>query len=284
MHPAEEKLNEPGGLATRLFAMRKAAGLSGKELAARLGWALPKVSKIQHGRQRPTDREVIAWAAACGHPEQTDELLRLLAKVEMVYQEWKERLKRGGQAAVQRDIDQQTRAAQRIRSVQIAVIPGVLQTADYARHMLIMFRRILGKPMDDLDEALAERLVRGDVLTEPGHEWEFVITESVLRRRVGGPAVMIGQLDRLALMSSLQNVTLAILPDDAATEVFPFFPFLMLDDSVSMDLPSGEAKFSADDTPIYEVIADAALAASLTGDAARQRIAEHAAWWQRQPA
>src|SRR6185437_14379074 len=64
LQPTREWLNRPGGLAERLQRMRKAAGLTGDQLAVRLGWTRAKVPKIENGRQMPTEADIKAWAEA----------------------------------------------------------------------------------------------------------------------------------------------------------------------------------------------------------------------------
>src|SRR6266704_656331 len=65
LQPTGEWLNQPGGLAERLQRMRKAAGLTGDQLAARLGWkSRSKIPKLENGRQMPTEDEIRAWADA----------------------------------------------------------------------------------------------------------------------------------------------------------------------------------------------------------------------------
>ena len=62
MHPADARLTRPGGLAERLFRMRKSAGLTGDTLAAELGWGektgRTKVSKIENGKQVPSADDI----------------------------------------------------------------------------------------------------------------------------------------------------------------------------------------------------------------------------------
>lgn len=113
--------------------MRQAAGLTGEELAAALGWVRSKISKIENGRQVPSREDITAWAGACGHPEVIPELLDMLTEVRTVHTRWRRRLRDGGQSSVQQDIDTLTRAAARIRNAEVTVIPGLLQTAGHAR-------------------------------------------------------------------------------------------------------------------------------------------------------
>ncbi|MBY8886672.1 helix-turn-helix transcriptional regulator [Streptomyces sp. PTM05] len=84
------------------------------------------------------------------------------------------------------------RAATSIRSFEGQVIPGLLQTEGYARAVLSVVRP------DNLDDLVAARMTRQDILTREDRPrtW-FVIDEYVLERRIGGPAVMRAQLERL---------------------------------------------------------------------------------------
>ena len=181
MHPTDKALNKPGGLAERLYRLRKSAGLTGDQLAGRLGWekaGRTKVSKIENGKQIPAAEVIEAWAAACGHPEAARELLDLRADVEAVHHSWRGRL-RGGHAAVQDDYDRRTRAAKRIRSSAPVIIPGFLQTAGYARAIMTHVADLWGT--NDIDAAVEARMRRQEVLYDQSKTFEFVITEAALR-------------------------------------------------------------------------------------------------------
>jgi Domain of unknown function (DUF5753)/Helix-turn-helix domain len=102
-------------------------------------------------------------------------------------------------------------AADLIRAYQPQFVPGLLQTEDYARALTVV-----GFPdaaPDETERRVALRLTRQHLLTrpEPPRLWA-VLDETVLRRRVGGPDVMRGQLTRLIEATSLPNVTLQVLP------------------------------------------------------------------------
>jgi transcriptional regulator with XRE-family HTH domain len=82
-------------LGNRLRELRRRAGCSGKEFAEALSWAGSKVSKIEHGRQSPTDRDIRAWAVAARTGDQTESLLAALRHVELQHAEWQRLLKAG---------------------------------------------------------------------------------------------------------------------------------------------------------------------------------------------
>lgn len=273
MHPADERLNKPGGLAERLFRMRKNARLTGGQLAEAVGWGekngRTKVSKIENGKQVPTPDDIVAWAQAAGHPEETPELLDLLADVQTVHTRWRRRL-RGGHAAIQEDIDRRTQAAKRIRNAEVAMIPGLLQTAGYARAVITAVSAVYGTR--DIDAAVQARMGRQAVLYDQSKTFEFVITEAALRLLPGSPQMMAGQLDRLMSMD-LPNVTLGIIPFGTELHVMPFNGFLLLDDNLTVETWSGKDDDPAgDEAAVHQRIFDLLMEEALTGEEARRLI------------
>jgi transcriptional regulator with XRE-family HTH domain len=71
-------------LGKRLRELRQQAGLSGKELAESLSWVGSKVSKIENGKQTPTDQDIRAWAAMTHVEDQTESLLAALHNLELL--------------------------------------------------------------------------------------------------------------------------------------------------------------------------------------------------------
>lgn len=271
MHPAERLT-----LAERLFRLRKdAAGLTGDQLAAQLGWGATgrtKVSKIENGRQVPTPEEIQAWALAAGHPEAADELLELLDDMKMTHTRWRWRLKNAGsQAAIQQDFDARTRAATRVRWAELTLIPGLLQTSPYARSVVTQAAALY--PEDpDIDAAVQARMARQDVLYDQSKTFEFVITEAALRMLPCPPQVMLGQLDRL-LSLGLDNVALGIIPFGQA-QFIPLNGFYLLDDDLTIERWGGKTEDHAgEQTALYHRIFDTLMDEALIGEDARRLIA-----------
>jgi DNA-binding XRE family transcriptional regulator len=102
-------------------------------------------------------------------------------------------------------------AAALIRTYEGQFVPGLLQTDDYMRAV------VRGAHLDESSEEVGRRvrlrMARQTVLTRdhPPRVWA-VVDEAALRRPVGGPEVMRGQLERLVDASKLPNVTLQVLP------------------------------------------------------------------------
>ncbi|ONI81901.1 hypothetical protein ALI22I_37570 [Saccharothrix sp. ALI-22-I] len=102
--------------------------------------------------------------------------------------------------------------AVRERTLDSALVPGLLQTAGYAEALArAARRRIVGDSWDS--QAAAERSDRQGALTrENPIEYHALIDEAALRRLVGGADVMREQLDHLVAMTKRPNVTIQVLP------------------------------------------------------------------------
>lgn len=97
-----------------------------------------------------------------------------------------------------------------IRWWEPMLIPGLLQTEDYARAVLSSWRRDTG---DEVDAKLAIRLGRQSVLACA--DFRVLIDESVLHRCIGAPEVMARQLEHLLVMGARSNVTIQVVPGAA---------------------------------------------------------------------
>lgn len=109
-------------------------------------------------------------------------------------------------------------------SVQTTVVPGLLQTEEYAREVLRAAHHIA-----DPEEMVASRLDRQQVLFKEDPPMLVVLLqESVLRHNVGGPKVMADQLDHLARMAvEHENIILHIIPDRARACAIMIAPFVI---------------------------------------------------------
>jgi transcriptional regulator with XRE-family HTH domain len=104
--------------------------------------------------------------------------------------------------------------ATQIRSFECQLVPGLLQTVDYAR--AVLGARAISSTPDVLDEAIAARLSRQAILGKsPAPLCWFVLDEAVLRRRVGGQATMRAQLAHFLEVTTLPNVFVQVVPFDA---------------------------------------------------------------------
>jgi transcriptional regulator with XRE-family HTH domain len=207
-------------LGTELRLLRDLKGVGGRELARRIGISQSKVSRIELGAALPSEAEVTAWAEAVGAPQETGRLLEKLtdaARTEV--ESWREALL-GRPHHLQDDISEIEKAAWRTRGFQPCLVPGLLQTPDYAQRVLTAFKEDI--PQLDVAAAVAGRMNRQLILYEEGKEFEFLITEGALRLRPGSPNLLLAQLDRIAQLSTKSNVSIGIIPllENPATTLY----------------------------------------------------------------
>ncbi|MFM9443951.1 helix-turn-helix transcriptional regulator [Streptomyces acidiscabies] len=118
-------------------------------------------------------------------------------------------------------------AAALIRQYEPHFVPGLLQTEDYARGVLVSGAIARTRP-EDIDRLVALRMRRQELLTRPDAPRIWVVMdETVLRRPVGGPEVMRAQIDRLLDAAKLPNVVLQIAPFASGPHPGTYGPFVL---------------------------------------------------------
>jgi transcriptional regulator with XRE-family HTH domain len=258
----------------RLRRLREDAGFNGKQFAAHLGWAPSKVSRIEHGKQTATGEDVTAWAAVVGAaPELVEDLLAELRNVRFEYIAWSRQL-RAGYTPRQRASVGLEGAATTIRAFEADVVPGLLQTADYARHLLsrlVAFRKL----PDDVERGVRARMRRQEVLYDPGKDLRFLLTEAALRYQPCPLPALRGQLDRLLAVGGLDTVQLAVIPFSTELPVVPSHGFWIFDDDlVLVETLSAELTLrDTEDIDLYTRYFDLVWGISLRDEDARQFIA-----------
>ncbi|TDU01668.1 helix-turn-helix protein [Streptomyces sp. 846.5] len=260
-------------LGARLREMRAEAGLSGRDLAARLGWPQSRISKLETGRQTATAADLEAWAKGTGHPGDAGELKGRLLALETSIRSWKRTLA-GGHRAVQEANVVQEQQAERIRLFESAIIPGLFQISDYARAVLTDVSERHGSPRD-VDAGVQARLKRQEILYQPGHHVEALIWEPALMTVRCSIDAMTAQLDRLIGFMDLSSVTLGIVPLGVRTPFSPKGGFWIIDDVlVVADTWSAEMWLDApDDLALYRTIFQQLADAAVYGRAAQRLIA-----------
>ena len=269
-------------LGARFRQLRKQAGLTGKQLAERLGWSQPKVSRIERGQRTPSEEDLLAFARVVGAPaEVADELLARVRTIHSVYAAWRLQL-RGGITAGQRDALELEASARLVRAFEPWVIPGMLQTGDYARKLFADVVSLYGVP-DDVEEAVRVRLRRQQLLYRPGKRFQFLIGEPALRYQFCPPAVMRAQLDLVRALSNLDAVEVSILPIGAEIPFMPIHSFWIYDhelvtvETVSTELPVRDRR----EVALYAQAFERLKAAARGGEAARALLTQLIEHWRR---
>jgi transcriptional regulator with XRE-family HTH domain len=232
MSEQAEQADEPRVQRQRLGAelrrLRTLAGLSGREVGRRTGISHPNVSRIENGGKVPSLPEVKAWARAVGLPD--GDLARLTGMTEAALNEvttYRDRL-RTGLPAMQQNVRELEATTRVLRNFSGVVVPGLLQTADYARHVLEL--SFLETP-DGLEDAVAGRLARQSIIADPTRQFEFIITEAALRWRPTGlePGVLAAQYDRIQVVASLTNVAIGVVRTGTPMKTVPWCGFVLYD-------------------------------------------------------
>jgi transcriptional regulator with XRE-family HTH domain len=262
-------------LGNELRRLRKLAGISGRDMARRIGASQSHVSRVESGQVVPTMPQVDAWVAASGVSEDVHAVLAGLTEAALnEVDAWRTQFD-AGLPSMQQDVRAMEAAAGLVTYFQPSLVPGLLQTAEYARRT---FEVTDVKGWGDYSAAVAARIERQQALYQPGKRFEFLITEAALRLRMGPPHVMRGQADRIINVMSLDTVEVGIVPLDADASVIPWVGFNLYDELaddqpafVTIELP--HAWLTASDpaaVDIYRQQLAAIRSGALRGDDARQ--------------
>lgn len=214
-------------LATDLQRLRRAAGLSGYELARRLGISQSKVSKIEHAHAAISVAEVEAWGRVTS--AKSEQIVRLAERAERALSEavnWRGAM-REGLPRLQEEVASLEAVSATVRSYHPVLVPGLLQTAEYARR-IYEAGQVEDRP--DIAAAVAARIERQAVLYQQAHRFEFVVPEVALRWRIAPPGVYLAQLDRISSVATLPNVEVGILPLTAEIPVWHSHGFTLFEE------------------------------------------------------
>jgi transcriptional regulator with XRE-family HTH domain len=213
------------------------AGLTGRELAAATGWHFTRISKLEHGVQVPTDQDIRTWCAACRAEDQAADLITQSRAVSSMYIEWRRRTRAGMKQLMLSTVPLYERT-RRFRIYELNVIPGLFQTADYARAMLAVWIEFL-EAHDDLDAAVAAKMERQSVIYDGTKTFAVLLEEASLRTWSGNAETMLAQLDRLLSVMTLPNVSLGILPAMIERQAVGSAGFWIFDETtVALETPT----------------------------------------------
>ncbi|HEX9536656.1 MAG TPA: helix-turn-helix transcriptional regulator [Streptosporangiaceae bacterium] len=213
------------GLALR--GLRLDAGLTGQQLAGQAGLSQSTVSRIELGQATPSLADIDGWARVTGASAQQARELRTLAEAAAVETISWSKATRRGLPQLQQDVRELEATSATILNFQPTIVPGLLQTAGYAR-ALVASGYPGGRP--DVAAAVTARLDRQAILYDDARHLEFVIAEAALRWRLGPPQLMLAQLDRVASVATLPSVTIGIIPQAAEVAAWHIHGFALLDD------------------------------------------------------
>ncbi|WP_427168844.1 helix-turn-helix domain-containing protein (plasmid) [Streptomyces sp. C1-1] len=229
-------------LGARLRGFRKDAGfVSGRAFARATSWQESKVSRIENGKQRPSEDDIRVWCETTGQGDQLGDLVAIVRHVDELWLEWRRQLQTGVEKRQHKAIPVYAKTKV-FRIWHPTLIWGTLQTAEYAAEVFRQGVSYYEIP-NDTEAAVAKRLERQQYLYQGDRIFNVLLGEQALYTNFGGPEVMKGQLDRLLAVMRLPRLSLGIVPRAARTSIWPGNAFSMFDDRLVL-VETYSAEFS----------------------------------------
>jgi transcriptional regulator with XRE-family HTH domain len=206
-------------LAAELRRLRDRAGLTGEQVASELGWSVSKVSRLEHGRISFKSEEVESLLTLYDvPPEQRAELLSLARETRR--KSWLETESASLPSRFATHVSMEAEA-RIIWNWEPYVVPGLLQTEDYARSIFEAWRTVVTMSPAEIQRRVDIRLARQERLTrDPPLTLCAVLDESVLTRQISDAGVMRGQLEHLLAYAQEPGIEVRVLALDADHPVF----------------------------------------------------------------
>ncbi|MET9658974.1 helix-turn-helix transcriptional regulator [Streptomyces sp. NPDC006510] len=190
----------------RLRSSREERGWKQEDLAGHMGYSSTHISAVETGRKLPTLRFSRSADRALGTGDTPNTFER----------QWREIRHGSLLEGFPEYVGHESRAAE-IRLYEVGVIPGLLQTPEYATVLAQSAVKRGAITSDQAEERISLVAERQAALVRTHPPLILVVLdESCIRRPVGGPAVMDAQLARLVEFAELPNTVLQIAPFDMA--------------------------------------------------------------------
>jgi transcriptional regulator with XRE-family HTH domain len=213
-------------LGAELRRLREAAGLSLEDVAGHMECHKATISRLELGRSgaRPRDLRAILALYGVTDPETVGAYLEMSnnGRHPGWWQAFKDTLPPAYSDFIALEAE-----SDYIRAFQPALVPGLLQTPEYARAVTRANPSIIGEEL--LDRFVKVRTERQALLDgdNPVRFWG-IIGEATLRTPIGGPEVMAAQLEHLIELSRRPNIDLQVLPFSAGEHAGLSGPFLLM--------------------------------------------------------
>jgi transcriptional regulator with XRE-family HTH domain len=268
-------------LGDQLRLFRESAGLSGKMLAEQLSWQPSKISRIENARQAVTDSDLVSLCDVFGATDdQADELRNELRAIRVEEARWNRQL-RVGHREIQDRVSEIEQVAQSIDVFSLTLVPGLLQTAEYARNVFVSLAE-LHDSLPDTDAAVRARMERQQILYTDDKRIALLMTEYGLRNPIAPAPVMRAQVDRLIALQGLPSVRFGILPIARTIPAAVAHSFTIKDDLVAVELLNTEITTrEATDLALYRNYLAKLWDVAAEGDTARALLLEVSASYQR---
>jgi transcriptional regulator with XRE-family HTH domain len=193
----------------QLRRTRERAGLTIEQAATLLGYSSSKVSRIETGRIGVTPGDLREMFVLYGGSEEQLDFL-----IQIIHEDQQQRWWQAYRDVFESPYATYEAAAASIDSYAGLLVPGLLQTSDYAGAVLRALRPQV--PADEAARRIEFRMLRQTIFSgDDPPAFSVVLDEAVLRRRVGSRHLMARQLQRLMEASTHPSITLRVLSFDA---------------------------------------------------------------------
>ncbi|GAA2345313.1 helix-turn-helix transcriptional regulator [Saccharopolyspora halophila] len=202
------------------------SGLGAEEVSAALGMSMSKLSRMENGQRGLQADDVSALLGLYRVPAQRrEELLELLRNA--AHPNWWQ-VQDGRLPGMWEDVIRFEREARSIINYESTLVPGLLQTVEYATAV------VSGTDPDlnvaEVETLVSARLSRQTVLNRPSApRLEALIEQSILERPAGGPGVMFRQIRHLVSTAGQDNITVRVVPTEAGVHPGISGPFVIYD-------------------------------------------------------
>jgi transcriptional regulator with XRE-family HTH domain len=273
-------------LAAELRRLRERAGFIGEEVAERLSWSTSKLSRLERGQSgiKHADLRRLLDLYRVGPPHRQE----LLTLAEESQPSGRLKTISARLPAVHAEFLNVEAEAESVWNWEPQIVPGLLQTEDYARAVMLGWHSIFTEPPSEAERRVEARRLRQQALQrDPPLQLSVVMDESVMYRKLGEASVMRTQLQHIVEASRQPNIRVRIFPlkNDhlVTTGAFTYVKFpqvhdVPLYDIVTFEHLTGTNQFDdQDDTYKYSVFFRTLEESSLSLDQSREELTRVAA-------
>lgn len=211
-------------LGRELRRLRESAQLTIEAVMKDLEWSRQKIWRIERGDSAMRMLDVEAMCKIYGAPEEMTEALKALAKETKAkgwYHSFGDVIPKW--FIIYIDLED---TAVALNEYKAELVPGLAQTREYARGI---YSTSVTLTPGEIDRHIDVRIGRQKILDKPNLKLTWILNEAVLRRHVGGSAVMAAQLRHLAELSERPNISILILPFSAGAHSGMIGSFTLFD-------------------------------------------------------
>jgi transcriptional regulator with XRE-family HTH domain len=265
-------------LGVRLVELRRAARLTQKQLAEKLGVRHPTISRFETGHDMPTSDMVARIADALALPEAVrQELNDRLAELRIEVRAAR-LLLRQGVRAVQRQVGEREARATSVWSYHLALVPGLLQSADYTRAMAAVVDPDIEV---DVDAFVSSRQERQRLLDDSTRRFRFLMAEPALRWRVVPIPVLRAQVRRVLELDEegCGHISIGVIPAGVALDTWTLTGFDIIGDAVEIGYGTGAVTVrDQGDVDVYRRLFDRLDAQAEHGEGLQALLRDIDAW------